>query len=67
MENDELEPVTALPVPDNLEELLRQAAKKDLTLDELRAQRISFAVGMMPDDSTMTRRDIEELLKKRYG
>ena len=67
MENDELEPVTALPVPDNLEELLRQAAKKDLTLDELRAQRISFAVGMMPGDSTMTRRDIEELLKKRYG
>lgn len=67
MENDELEPVTTLPVPDNLEELLRQAAKKDLTLDELRAQRISFAVGMMPSDSTMTRRDIEELLKKRYG
>ena len=67
MENDELEPITALPVPDNLEELARLAAKKDLTLGELRAQRISFAIGMMPSDITMTRRDIEELLKKRYG
>ncbi len=67
MENDELEPITALPVPDNLEELARLAAKKDLTLDELRAQRISFAIGMMPSDITMTRQDIEELLKKRYG
>ena len=67
MESDELEPITALPVPDNLEELARLAAKKDLTLDELRAQRISFAIGMMPSDITMTRQDIEELLKKRYG
>ena len=67
MENDELEHIITLPVPDNLDELVRQAAKKDLTLDELREQRISFVVGMMPGDSTMTRRDIEELLKKWYG
>ncbi len=67
MGTHELESITTMQVPDNLDELMRRAAKRDLTLAELREQRISFVIGMMPSDSTMTRRDIEELLKKQYG
>ena len=67
MGTHELESITTMQVPDNLDELMRRAAKRDLTLAELLEQRISFVIGMMPSDSTMTRRDIEELLKKQYG
>ena len=66
-DTDALDSVDDLHVPDNIDDMLRKAAKETLTRDEIRAQKISFALGMMPDSSTMTRRDIEELIDSRYG
>ena len=51
----------------SLEERLRAAVKQELTPKEIRAQRISFAMGMLPHNSTTTREYIEELSKKQYG
>ena len=57
-----LKSVDDIQVPDDIEEKLREAAKHRLTRDELRAQRISFAMGMMSHKSKMTREEVEKLL-----
>lgn len=63
----ELQSIGNLQVPDNIDDLLCKAAKKVLTREEIRAQKFSFILGMMPQDSTMTRKDIEALIDSRYG
>lgn len=50
--------------PDNLEELLREAAKKKMTPEERREQRVSFAMGMLPMDSPITKDEMRELINK---
>ena len=50
-----------------LDELLASKADKPLTLDEIRAQRLSFVMGMLPSGITLTRKDVKELLEKHYG
>ena len=40
---------------------------RQLTVDEIREQRISFAYGMMGSKSTMTREQVEKILRERYG
>ncbi len=40
---------------------------RQLTVDEIREQRISFAYGMMGSKSTMTREQVERILRERYG
>ena len=52
---------------EELEELLAKHADKPLTPKEIRAQRISWVMGMLPHDSTMTREQVEELLSQQYG
>jgi hypothetical protein len=52
---------------DNLDERLRAAARQSLTPEEIRQQSISFAMGMIPTDSTTTREYIEELVNSQYG
>ena len=37
------------------DEMLRKAARPKLTPEEIRAQRVSFAMGMMGEKDTMTR------------
>ena len=51
----------------NLDQLLREAAKESLTPEELRAQRISFAMGMLPHDSPITREEMERIHDSLYG
>ena len=51
----------------DFEDLLLRSAKVSLSLEEIRAQRISFVMGMLPKGSTMTREQVEELLAKHYG
>ena len=51
----------------DIEVLLRRSAKESLTLEEIRAQRLSFVMGMLPHDTTMTREQVAELLAKHYG
>ena len=65
MGTHELESITTMQVPDNLDD---SCDKRDLTLAELREQRISFVIGM-PSDSTMTRRDkeVEEAIWVEHG
>ncbi len=46
---------------------LARAAKRDMSPEEKRAQRISFAMGMFPADSTITKKEVEEVAAKRYG
>ena len=46
---------------------LREAAGKTLTAEELRAQRLSFILGNLPKDSTVTRDEIEEILDQIEG
>ena len=52
---------------EELEKLLAKHAGKPLTKKEIRAQRVSWVMGMLPHDSTMTREQVEELLSQRYG
>ena len=53
--------------PGDIGELLRRSAKESLSLEEIKAQRISFVMGMLSRNSTMTREQVEELLAKHYG
>lgn len=46
---------------------LREAAGKALTNEELRAQRLSFILGNLPKDSTVTRDEIEKILNQIEG
>ena len=52
---------------DNLEKRLRAAVRESLTPEEIRQQSISFAMGMIPSDSTTTREYIEKLVNSQYG
>ena len=55
------------PGSEKIEEMLRSRAKKSLTQEEIRAQRLSFVMGMLPHDSTMTRARVQEILDSHYG
>ena len=47
---------------------LRDAAKRVLTKEELRAQRVSFAYGNLPQDSsTVSRTRVEEVIAQIEG
>ena len=50
-----------------IEELLRQRAKRPLTPQEKQAQRLSFVMGMLPHDTTMTRQQVQDILESEYG
>ena len=50
-----------------IEELLAEHELRELTPEEMREQRISFVMGMLPRDSTMTRDRVREILEKVYG
>ena len=48
-----------------LDEMLRKAVRP-LSKAERRAQRISFTMGMLPHDSTITREFVEQLHDESY-
>ena len=48
-----------------LNELLQESAQRSLTPDEIREQRISYAMGILPHDSTATREETEALVDKQ--
>ncbi len=61
--------MTSVGVKTN-EELLRRlqaAARRVLTKEELHRQRVSFIYGSLPDDSTVTRNQIECVLARIEG
>lgn len=51
----------------DLLERLSAAAKKSLTEAEIRAQRVSFIMSAVDDDSTITRAQIEQIINENEG
>lgn len=50
---------------ENLEQLLRKAAQKGVTPEEMKEQRVSFAMGMLSGDSKITKNEMRELIDKQ--
>ena len=63
---EDLEEIASRDVGD-LDEYLRKHAKLSLTPDEIKAQRLSFVMGMMPRNFTLTREEVAKLLADYYG
>ena len=51
----------------DIEALLREAAKKELTPDERREQCVSFTMGMIGKKNTMTHDDVRDRIAQMYG
>jgi molecular chaperone DnaK (HSP70) len=51
----------------SLIEALERAAKVQLTAEEIAQQRISFVMGSLDVDSTITRAQVEEILARQKG
>lgn len=58
--------LTQVEVPDNLDEVLREAVKRGMTPEEKRAQRVSWIMGMLPKNSTTTRAEIQKRIDAKY-
>lgn len=50
-----------------LELLLSKLPDRDLTAAEIREQRLSLVISLMPENSTLTYDQVEELLAKHFG
>lgn len=48
-------------------EALRVAAATQQTADEIQKQRVSFIIGMLKDDSTVSRAKVSEVLAAQEG
>lgn len=46
---------------------LTEAAKRPLTTEEIRKQRVSFILGSLGNDSTITKEQVETVLNKLEG
>ena len=66
IDSNQIEPDNETETED-LEKLLSCVIKKSLSLEEIRKQRISFVMGMLSHDSTMTREQVQDHLKRHYG
>ena len=54
--------------PDNdINKKLLEEARRPLTPEERREQRISFAMGMLGKKNTMTRDEVRKLAEEQYG
>ena len=51
----------------DFDEYLRKHATLSLTPDEIKAQRLSFVMGMLPRNFTLTRDEVAKLLADYYG
>lgn len=46
---------------------LRAAASKELTAEEINKQRVSFIMGTLKPESTLTRAHVQSILHKQQG
>lgn len=46
---------------------LAQAAKHEMTVEEIRRQRVSYVYGNLPQGNTMTRREVAAALSRMEG
>lgn len=56
-----------LRTDDRLLRRIAAAASRSLTADEISRQKISFIIGSLSDDSTVTRAQIKSVLAKHDG
>jgi len=59
--------VTELMTRESLLEALREAAKRPMNAEELHLQRVSFIMGSLSADSTISREEVEDILAKHEG
>lgn len=59
--------VGTVKADDSLVKRLQAAVKRELTRDELRAQRVSYAFGNMPQDSSVSKEVIRAVIDKVEG
>lgn len=59
--------MTHLETSPALLEAIRKASVTELTADEVRRQRVSFVMGTLKDQSSITRDRVEEVLAKQDG
>jgi molecular chaperone DnaK (HSP70) len=59
--------MTGLKTKKSLLKALKQAAEAKLTSEEIRKQRVSFIMGSLDDESTITRQQVERILAEREG
>ena len=52
--------------PENLEQLLQEAAQRGVTPEEMKEQRVSFAMGMLSSDSKITKDEMRKLIDKQW-
>ena len=50
-----------------LNKKLRESVKQKLTPEEIKAQRLSWVMAMMPRELKMTREEAKEILDEIYG
>lgn len=55
----EIKSIDDLEIPDNLEELMKESAKKKMSREERREQAISWVIGMMPHGIEISREEAE--------
>lgn len=48
-------------------EKLTQAARREMSVEEISRQRVSFVYGNLPDKNTMTRHEVEVALRRLEG
>ena len=58
----EIKSIDDLEIPDNLNELLRKAAKRKMSRAEKREQKISWVIGMMPYGVNLSREEAERIV-----
>ena len=58
---------TDIKTDPKLLEKLKAVAGKPLSMVEIRAQRVSFILGGMPEDAHVTREDVEKVLDQMEG
>lgn len=60
-------------MPDNIKtdpallEALEKSAKTPLTAEEIKKQRVSFIMGSLSTDSSITRERVQEILAQQLG
>ena len=57
----------AIHTPEEISDLLQKNVREKLSPEEIKAQRLSFSMGMLSEDSQTTREEMQEILDERYG
>jgi hypothetical protein len=59
--------MTELKTKESTLKALEKAAQRQLTPDEIQQQRISFVIGSLDAESSITREKVEKLLAEQQG